>query len=306
MILHTKTINDIEKIEISDEMAKILAGIWHKRLSPGAVAFTYLAARTFGVVRYPTRPDRSVDLESDNQSREYEEAVDLLDKYSEPEWQQLQDELMQIHNRTKNALNDLTSGQPIELERAIVPMHAGTGKNHEYNRNCDEIDSFPMLAQAALMAGVSTVEFDVDIVSGWSIGSLQRYGSLHLKRNWPLTDIIIVSDLLERKVQNCTRLGPLESNEWLCLNRNPKGFIQFNVADFKIDEIPKAFAERLRTCSSVVELATKLQAEVRKHPTKRRIAARPPLFTKPIPAKENKLARGLDWLARKASQFDAK
>ncbi len=261
----------LKKIQISPEMTSLLQGIWHKRLEPRGIAFSYLAARTFGIVRFPTRPDRNV-CHDDQDSKEFRDAIMLLDGKTEAQWKQLEEELRDIHRATKAALMSLTSGATVQLERAIVPSKNGKTAGVEYNRYSDDVDIFPAYAQAAITAGLAHIDIDIDIVSGWSIGSLQRYGDLHLQHEWDLDDVIIVSDLLATATSSS---GPLEANEWLCINRNPGGLFRLDVTGLRVDGVPTGYNELLAEFPSVSKLADELRARASKQATTRRIASRP-------------------------------
>lgn len=248
------------KIKLSPKMYELLIGVWHDRLNPRAIVITYLATRNFGVVRFPTRPDRSVD----GKGHGYREAVALLDSFTDSELDDLAAELRSISSSTQKVLEAIHPTGQIKLERALAPM-----TRPQYlaaNRECDQIELFPMLALAAQQASQPSICLDIDIVSGWSTSSLQRYGTLHITKNWATRDILLVSDILD---------GPLESNEWLCVNTNPRGLVEFPAANFKVVGLPEEFLEKVLKHPSSVELARELQEKAHLAPTERGIALRP-------------------------------
>lgn len=250
-----------KKISISNEMRTLLRGVWHDRLQPNAIGLTYLATRNFNVIRFPTRPDRSVD----GQGQQFDVAVDLLDQYTDQQLDALCAELAEITRQTQEILRDTTGDADIVLQRAISPLN----EDSQYmaaNRAADPIELFPTLALAAQVAGVPSISFDVDIVSGWSTCATQRYGTLHLKRRWPIDDILLVSDLLD---------GPMEGDEWLCINRNPRGLMEFAIADLKLVGLPPHLLNRVNSNPYVQKLAAKLQSQANRTSADRTIAYRP-------------------------------
>jgi len=258
-------------IQISADLHDLLLGVWHDRLADRAIVVSYLATRNFGVVRFPTRPDRAVD--GDGQG--YAGAARLLDSYSDSKLTNLATELANVTLQTQNILSYVYSGNDIVLQRAVAPMDEKSGQYIAANRQCDRIELFPMLAMAAEQAGVRSICLDFDIVSGWSTTSLQRYGTLHITKTWPISDILLVSDLLAGP--NGSAVGPLESNEWLCVNRNPRGMIEIETSDFKVVDLPESYASKVRSHKAVADLANALQREAYIAPTERGIALRPPL-----------------------------
>ncbi|QWT45727.1 hypothetical protein [Azospira inquinata] len=258
-------------IQISNDLRDLLIGVWHDRLAAKAIVVSYLATRNFGVVRFPTRPDRSVDGEG----KGYAGAAELLDSYSDTKLTALAKELAEVTRQTQSILSHIYSGNDIVLQRAVAPLDEKGGQYIAANRQCDQIELFPMLAMAAKQAGVCSICLDFDIVSGWSTTSLQRYGTLHITKAWPISDILLVSDLLAGP--SGSTVGPLESNEWLCVNRNPRGVIEIKTSDLKVVDLPERYVSELRSHKAVADLANELQRQAHIAPTERNIALRPPL-----------------------------
>lgn len=256
-----------DRIHVSEEMHRILTGIWHDRLSPRGTLFTYLCAKAFNIVRYPSTPDRSVD---DN-NRLLSDVTDLINSYGDDKISDLVDEVRHIKDRTKSILLKNSSGSDyIILQRALSPL---TERQYQTAaRSCDEPTLFPMLAIAAEKAGMQTFKIDVDIVSGWSTSSINRYGSLHITRKWNLDDVVVVSDYL---VAPDGGIGALESNEWLCLNRNENGLMEFNVSDCEVDCIPEKLRESLHEHPAIRKLAAELQDKAAYQSSRRKLPYRP-------------------------------
>lgn len=240
------TLLNLPKLTVSEQLRELLLGVWHDRLKPHAIVLTYLATRNFNVIRFPTRPDRSVD----GQGYGFHDAVNLLDSYTDQQLDSLSNELANLTQQTKTILLAHSGPGPITLERAICPLN--DTQYQTANRPCDNIELYPRLALAAKTAQLSSISLDVDILSGWSTTSTQRYGCLHLTRRWAIEDVLLVSDLLE---------GPMEGNEWLCVNRNPRGHIAFDLTDIRLDELPQAIIDEIARSPSVRKLAQDLQMD---------------------------------------------
>lgn len=256
-----------DRVHVSKEMHRILTGIWHDRLSPQGVLFTYLCAKAFNIVRYPSTPDRSVD----NNNHLLSDVTDLFNSYGNDKIAKLVQEVRHIKDKTKSILikNNPTSDCVI-LQRALSPL-----TENQYQtavRSCDEPTLFPMLAIAAKKSGMETFKIDVDIVSGWSTSSTNRYGSLHIKRKWNVDDVVVVSDYL---VSPDGGIGALESNEWLCLNRNNNGLMEFNISDCEVDCIPEKLRKSLHEHPAIRKLAAELQDKAVYQSSQRKLPYRP-------------------------------
>lgn len=255
-------------ITVSNELADLLTAVWHDRLKPGAVVLSYLASRNFNVIRYPTRPDRSLD----GKSSHYQQTAEKLDSYSAAELDALARQLAAATRLTRQYLLQRYPQGYVELHRAISPLSVSAGQYIAANREVDDVALFPKLAQAAILAGVPEIELDVDIVSGWSTTALQRYGTLHLTCQWPIEQILLVSDFLTRADGSA---GPLESNEWLCVNTNPKGLLTFAVDQIRVVDLPEKYLQEIARHQDIKELAVKLQNRASQQPWFRGVAARP-------------------------------
>ncbi|WP_394188933.1 hypothetical protein [Pseudoalteromonas atlantica] len=218
------------KIEVSKDMNDILRGIWHDRLSPKGIIFTYLCAKAFNVVRYPSTPDRSLDgIDIAN-----EELTTLINSYGVEKISLLVKEVIEIKKQTKALLQKKYHNNFVTLQRALSPLN-----DSQYQtalRACDRPELFPMLVIASQEADIASFKIDVDIVSGWSTSSSNRYGSLHIEKDWHIDDIIIVSDYI---CSSNGGSGALESNEWLCLNRNENGLMEFVTSKCLVNDAPQ-------------------------------------------------------------------
>jgi hypothetical protein len=125
------------------------------------------------------------------------------------------------------------------------------------------------LALAAQTAGLQSISIDVDIVSGWSTNANNRYGTLHLRHRWEVNDILLISDLLD---------GVMESNEWLCINRNPRGLMKFAIDEIELVDLPQRILDRVVQANYVTTLAHELQEQANGMSKERRIAFRPTPF----------------------------
>ncbi|MGO6781221.1 hypothetical protein ACCT13_21070 [Rhizobium ruizarguesonis] len=252
------------KIQISSEMAELLRGVFHHRLEPRGVALTYLASRALGLVRYPTRPDRSVD----HRNSGFQNAVAYLDSVSEEKWDLLGEELVEIKRATAGILANAYQDSKIELVRFI---ELPPSPSFPVPGDQDDHLSFTLLAEAARLAGLPSITIDVDILSGWSEIGSGYYGNLRLSRDWPISEILLVSDLL-----TCDGRGqPLEDDEWICINRQPTGLMHFPTKCVTVEKLPEWCSDRILRKKAVADLARELQQAAYKGATLREIALRP-------------------------------
>ena len=202
------------------EIKKLLQAISKDRLEPEAVLFSYLAADYFKVLRYPTHQDRA----SDGELPKFKESQLLFRKMDDEQLSFLLNEFAKIYDYTQQRLKSTYPGQ------SSVTLYRSIGGPCTKNLNRpphDNPEIYPVLVEAAQAEGQSFVEIEVDIVSGWSRAAQPVYGSLTLKKDWPLQDVILVSDHMDAL---CT-IGPMESDEWLCINRSRSGLIRFGTSD---------------------------------------------------------------------------
>lgn len=251
------------KIVISSEMHEFLRDVFHRRLTPGGVALTYLASRAFGVVRYPTRPDRSVDSRNDS----FKDVVAYLDTFTEEKWERLSLELLDIKKRTGEILFDVTGSANVNLVRFIeLPPQP----NIPTPGDQDDLISFTLLTEASKQAGLPTITIDMDILSGWSKIGSSYYGQLKLTRAWQIDDVLLVSELLtsERGQQ------PLEDDEWICINRHPSGLVQFPIEHVVVEKLPNWCIDKLSRQKAISALADQLQGLALVAPHSREFALR--------------------------------
>ncbi|WP_415893884.1 hypothetical protein ACMXYN_05670 [Neptuniibacter sp. PT8_73] len=259
-----------KKIDVSSDMHNLLQGIFHDRLTEQGIIFSYICAKAFNIVRYPWTPDRSIDCESVNSLK----ATETINSFGVEKISDLVEEIKDIKNKTRDILIEEHQGkQHIILKRALSPL-----ADEQYLtavRRYDKPEVFPMLAMAAQKAGIASFKIDVDIVSGWSTRSDNRYGSLHVKKSWDINDIIIVSDYMNGFN---SEIGALESNEWLCLNRNENGLVELNTDECHIDKnlLPRKYIKKIESSPNLNILAEKLQQETLNQSSLRSLPA--PIF----------------------------
>lgn len=228
----------MNKIEVSKEMNNLLFGIWHDRLTSKAVVFSYLCAKAFNVVRYPSAPDRSLTISK----KIMQEVAELLDNYDEQVFDNLVEEIKRIKAQTKIRLflNEDYAHDHVPLQRALFPVDSS--QTDYALREEDNSKLFPLLYLAAKDANVKSFDMDVDIVSGWSTCFQNRYGSLCIEKDWHIDDIIMISDFISTKNNG---KAALETNEWLCLNRNPNGLVSFATDNCIVEEAQQPIIENL-------------------------------------------------------------
>jgi hypothetical protein len=226
----------VPKIAISKDMNDILRGIWHDRLSSKAIFFSYLCAKAFNVVRYPTTPDRSLDgIEINNI-----ELTNLINSYGNKKISSLVNEVIDIKKQTATLLKNQYSSNSVTLQRALSPLNST--QYETALRGYDQPELFPMIVIASKKINAPSFKIDVDIISGWSTSASNRYGSLHIEKDWDIDDIIVISDYI---CVSDGSLGALESNEWLCLNRNENGLMEFSTNKCIVQGIPQSLYDRV-------------------------------------------------------------
>lgn len=256
---------DTNKVVVPDTINELLSGSWHDRMTPKAIVLSYLTARTMGIVRFPTRPDRVVDGFGSG----YFEAALMLDQANDQELASLCTELTNAYNATQTVLLQKCPTGFVTLQRAVALLKEKSGAYVSANRPSDPIEQFALLAVAAKLAKVGHISLDFDIVSGWSQSSISRYGSVNIRRAWPISDVLLISDLT---VGN-NGFQRMESDEWLCINRNPRGMLSIAYSDFDVEELPPSYLEKLKKRGP--QAAVELQKELTAQPTKRKLPPRP-------------------------------
>lgn len=255
-----------KRFTVSSDLHALLLGVWHDRLSEGALILTYLATKNESIIRFPTHPDRSLDglNHSGGQSEEFDKARNYLINKTPSQLLLLEQEVKTLSINTRNALIQAFQSNKILLKRAVAPILPH--QNLPSIRTCDKVEEFVRFVEAAHLANINPVSFDMDIVSGWSQSAANRYGAIELKREWDVKDIFLVSDLIN---------GPMESDEWLCLNREPSGLVSFFLADIDNSQIPSYIKNALLNNSNIKKAAADLQVAMQNSASSRNISIRP-------------------------------
>ena len=228
---------------LAPDLQALLSGVHRGRLNPDAVLLSYVAADYFGIVRFPTHPDRACD----GRRPEFPEVRNHFDRLGEKELDSLRNGLEQLYCYTQGKLKCEFPGQ------SSVPLYRSIGHVGGEQIGVDDPEIYPLLVAAASQEHKTTLEIDVDILSGWSKVAQPVYGCLTLKRDWPLEDILLVSDHLDE----LGTLGPMETDEWLCINRRRDGLLIFNVDECKLNSapsnVPKYEAQLARIKSALAD-----------------------------------------------------
>ncbi len=222
----------MNEIKVSDDFRELLQDIWRDRLRPKSVLFSYLTADLFGIVRMPTYTDRSYD-DQNNASNKIELEA-LVDSYTDNQLNNLSTELKSIYDKTQAILQKQYPSKKVTLYRAICPFDED---KQAALREYDKLELIPLLIEKLKEEKEQEITLELDILSGWSERvACERYGSIELKYEWKIEDILLVSGFLEN--------SPLESNEWLCINRDRRGLVNFDLnTQIKIQDRSKIFAK---------------------------------------------------------------
>lgn len=251
---------------VSSDLRALLLGVWHDRLSEGSLILTYLATKSESIIRFPTHPDRSFDGldHSGGQSKEFDKARNYLINKTSGQLSLLEQEVKTLSINIRNVLTQSFQGNKILLKRSVAPILQH--QNLASIRTCDQVEEFVRFIEAAHLANLNPISFDMDIVSGWSRSATNRYGTVELRREWDISDIFLVSDLID---------GPMESDEWLCLNREPSGLVSFFLADVNNSKIPSYIKNKLLNNNNIIQAAKDLQIAMRNSASSRNISTRP-------------------------------
>ncbi|WP_295846602.1 hypothetical protein [uncultured Neisseria sp.] len=215
-----------DKVHLQAELDALLKGVWHDRLQPKALILNYLVMKKFNIIRLPTYFDRTFTFDDDRQN--ISEILDVIDGYNDDLLKKLESQLDVAYHKTQSILKEKYPNEIVKLYRAICPLGTiDTGLNTYPNRKVDDVTLLP--AYLSLLDDKELVPLEIDTLSGWSeYDANQRYGSIVLCREWNIKDILLVADYLDKEGRE---IGPLESNEWLCINRDKRGIINFSKRD---------------------------------------------------------------------------
>lgn len=237
-----KEIPKVEKERIPSKMQEFLHD-WFMEDSEGSYKMlTYLTSKVFNIIRLPTYCDRTINSITIDQVNKY---IDELDD--------MENELETLYRYTQARLKEAgyQENDKIRLYRNICRKECFSESNirkcsFDY-RNDNEIDPI-VLATYILyekLESSQTIELEVNILSSWSqnASSDLAYGHVTIEHEIAVKDILFCN-------ANNDRNGPLESNEWIFINRSNTGLIDFNLEDvyfsesFKNSEIPEKLKRR--------------------------------------------------------------
>jgi hypothetical protein len=209
---------------------------------------------------------REVGSQVNRDNARFTEVVAYLDTFTDDKWERLSSELLDITNRTREILFDLTRSTSVNLVRFIeLPPQP----NIPTPGDQDDLISFTLLTEASKQAGLPTITIDMDILSGWSKIGSSYYGQLKLNRAWQIDDVLLVSDLLTSE-----RGQPLEDDEWICINRSPSGLIQFPIEHVAVEKLPDWCIDKLSKEKAISDLAGQLRSLALEAPHSRKSALR--------------------------------
>lgn len=240
---HTIQLPDILKPLISRGAAfGHLAGTSDRRISIGHLKLSYAAQRLFGIIRYPTHPERFRTAWSSQ--RQLEEVSRILEATNEQEWGAISDALHEVHTKTVAHLRDEYPSGKIRLQRRIRIVGTSAAEGY-YHINSSDNSYGVRLCVAVLKAkheGREYIPLDVDTLNGWCSYEPGAYGEILLNKEHSIEDVLMAEPYTERT-------GHLERDEWLVLNRNPSGELLMRVEDI---DIPPEIQEHYHDASKRV------------------------------------------------------
>ena len=216
-----------DKVHLQAELDALLKGVWHDRLQPKALILNYLVMKKFNIIRLPTYFDRTFTFDTNGNNSE---TLKIIDEYDDNLLEKLENQLDIAYQATQSILKKKYPSGVVKLYRAICPL--GTSETGDYTFANRDVDDITILPAYLSLNNEEPVLLEIDTLSGWSeYGANQRYGSIVLCREWNIKDILLVADYLDKEGRE---LGPLESNEWLCINRDKRGIINFSKRDIRL------------------------------------------------------------------------
>ena len=215
-----------DKVHVQAELDALLEGVWYDRLQPKALILNYLVMKKFNIIRLPTYFDRTFTVDEST-----EDLLKIIDGYDDSLLGKLESQLDVVYQETQSILKRKYPSGSVKLYRAICPLGTSDTGAHTFpNRKVDDVTLLP--AYLSLLDDEELVPLEIDTLSGWSEGNEnQRYGSVILCKDWNIEDILLVSDYL---VKEEWKKGSLESNEWLCINKDKRGIVNFNMRDIEL------------------------------------------------------------------------
>lgn len=239
-------------LELSKNFKAILADIHRDRLTFGGYVFTYLTQVHFNVIRFPTFPDRLSCLgrggnffvlpDNDPPIRQIAEKFRLISK---GELVELGYEYANLVRQSQASLRK-EFGRKIFLYRAVDPGKKEHGEIYKPDLSL----STEKLVEAVFdsrRTNEKIVEVELDVVSGWSLnGANSVYGRVKFGKEFDVDDILIRSDLFDGP----GKIGPMESNELLVLNRFATGLMPVQIENIDISNLDGEYLKRLERISN--------------------------------------------------------
>lgn len=214
-------IPELDLQKIPNGIQKIL-GDWQKQQNDYQI-LSYLAAKLFNIMRLPTYYDRQICSISEK----------VIDKYFD-DLDNLVNELDILYKYTQHRLNEAgyQKQDRIKLYRAICRSEdlKRNNLNKCYVSNSKLDDGIePEVLAAYLMYlkenSAPKIDLEIDILSSWSqYATSHVYGCIQLEREVDVRDILFFNSSADFE-------GPLESNEWIVINRSNTGLIEFDSDD---------------------------------------------------------------------------
>ena len=197
----------------------------------GMQILTYLAKCHFDIQRLPQYEDRRLSLKEqlDSNMKNYKD----LDK--------LKNDFDILYRDTQKRLEKQFKEEFTEQEKNRIDKHILLSRrilrkedleeNKTRYTNLYKCDLYPVETLKDVMTKQKEnkeIELPMDILTSWSENAVNTYGVLQLNKRVPPEDIIFFTHRGDFG-------GPLESNEYIVLNRTPTGIISFSPTNISVD-----------------------------------------------------------------------
>ncbi|WP_024850130.1 hypothetical protein [Hydrogenovibrio kuenenii] len=199
----------------------------------GYVFLAFIVRQALGFHRYPFLEDRILSDWRYGQFKDaFYTALDILDR----QYQAIIDETLELYSFTQDILQQ--SGlSHVTISRAIKD------KSHSYLY----ASHVARLCHEALNKGDNYIHVEMDILNGFA--SDTTYPGLLITPSVPIADILCFANIIGSA--NDPKVKTMEHNEWIVINRHPKGIVKipldaihFKENLFDIDKIEMSLRDR--------------------------------------------------------------
>ncbi len=178
----------------------------------GTALLTYFVKKMLNIHRLPFCEDRhfSNDFTGTNTSNK----INILNKLSEVEIQNITKELNIIYEFTQDSLHD------VEYKILSRRVHNSTKTNYG--------DLLYKLKKYSEILGEEYIEVNMDILNSFSDGNSYGRYPIKLELKIPKKNILYCHKFMDKDI--------VESGEWVVINDSPNGIVQIPISSIKIDD----------------------------------------------------------------------